>query len=258
MVCVDDEWGARLAARTPGAVTVSATAAAADWRAGDVAHRRRRQPALHRASPRTARCRCGCACRAPFNVANALVALACLDAVGVPPAVAAERLRRRSPCPAGCSGSSAGQPFLAVVDYAHKPAAVAALLDALRAAGAGAADRRARLPAATATAAKRPLMGAAAAAAGRLLVVTDDNPRSEDPAAIRAAVLAGARGEPAPRRGARDRRPRARRSPRRSPRARPGDAVVVAGKGHETGQEVGGVQASLSTTPTSSRPRSRR
>ena len=127
-----------------------------------------------------------------------------------------------------------GQPFLAVVDYAHKPAAVSALLDALRAQVAGrllivlgAGGDRDR--------AKRPLMGAAAAARAELLVVTDDNPRSEDPALIRAEVLAGARGEP--RRGdVREVGDRAEAIAVAVAAARPGDAVVVAGKGHETSQ----------------------
>ena len=132
-----------------------------------------------------------------------------------------------------------GQPFLAVVDYAHKPAAVAALLDALRPQVAGrllvvlgAGGDRDR--------AKRPLMGAAAAARAELLVVTDDNPRSEDPAAIRAEVLAGARAEP--RRGeVREIGDRAEAIAAAVAAARPGDAVVVAGKGHETGQKIGDV-----------------
>ena len=71
-----------------------------------------------------------------------------------------------------------------------------------------------------------------------MVVVTDDNPRIEDPAAIRAAVLAGARRGPAPRcsRSATG----ARRSARRCAGPGPGDIVLIAGKGHETGQEVGG------------------
>ncbi len=84
----------------------------------------------------------------------------------------------------------AGQRFLAVVDYAHKPAAVAAVLDAVRenVAGAlivvvGAGGDRDR--------GKRMLMGANAAERAELVIVTDDNPRSEDPAAIRAELLVG-------------------------------------------------------------------
>jgi UDP-N-acetylmuramoyl-L-alanyl-D-glutamate--2,6-diaminopimelate ligase len=133
-----------------------------------------------------------------------------------------------------------GQPFLAIVDYAHKPGAVAALLDALRpqvtgrlivVLGCGGDRDRG----------KRPLMGAAAAARAELLIVTDDNPRSEDPAAIRAEMLAGATAEP----GAGDLMEIGDRRAAIAAAvayAKPGDAVVVAGKGHETGQEVGGVK----------------
>ena len=238
VVCVDDAWGRRLAERTPGAVTVATTAGPAHWRARDV-----------RAEPDGAQTFTALPSDAapvpvrlllpgPFNVANALVALACLAAAGVPPAVAAPAFAAVA-VPGRMQRVEAGQPWLAVVDYAHKPAAVAALLDALRkqipgrllvVLGCG-GDR---------DAGKRPLMGAAAAARAALLVVTDDNPRSEDPAAIRAAVLAGAQAEPG--RGEvveiGDRRSAIRAA---VDRARPGDAVVVAGKGHETGQQVGGV-----------------
>ena len=174
-----------------------------------------------------------------FNVANALVALACLATVGVPPALAAERFAEVT-VPGRMQRIDVGQPFLAVVDYAHKPAAVAALLDTLRAQvpgrlitvlGCGGDRDRG----------KRPLMGAAAARRSDLLVVTDDNPRSERAADIRAAMLAGALAEPGhgelheigDRRAAIVAAVEA---------ARPGDAVIVAGKGHETGQEVGGVR----------------
>jgi UDP-N-acetylmuramoyl-L-alanyl-D-glutamate--2,6-diaminopimelate ligase len=86
---------------------------------------------------------------------------------------------------------------------------------------------------------KRAAMGAAAAEGSAVVVVTDDNPRSEDPAAIRAAVLAGARaaGTGADVREVGDRR---RAIAEAVALARPGDAVLVAGKGHETGQEVAG------------------
>jgi UDP-N-acetylmuramoyl-L-alanyl-D-glutamate--2,6-diaminopimelate ligase len=85
-------------------------------------------------------------------------------------------------------------------------------------------------------------MGAAAARAAEMVLVTDDNPRSEDPAAIRAAVLAGAR-EAAEESGAEvlevaDRRQAIRRA---VALAAPGDVLLVAGKGHETGQEIAGV-----------------
>ena len=123
-----------------------------------------------------------------------------------------------------------------VVDYAHKPDAVEAAIAALRpltdgrvivVLGAG-GDR---------DPGKRPLMGEIAARLADLLVVTDDNPRSEDAAAIRAAVLAGSAG-PGRVVEVGDRRAAIRLA---LAEAAPGDVVLIAGKGHETGQEVGGV-----------------
>ncbi|HXV93181.1 MAG TPA: UDP-N-acetylmuramoyl-L-alanyl-D-glutamate--2,6-diaminopimelate ligase, partial [Pseudonocardia sp.] len=242
VVCVDDEWGRRLARGTPGAVTVATigpVAGTADWRVVDTGpgpHGGQRFTAL---GPRGIRTEVALRLPGAFNVANSLLALACLDAVGVPAEVAAARFAELV-VPGRMQRVDAGQPFLAVVDYAHKPAAVAALLDTLRGEVAGrllvvlgaGGDR---------DQGKRPIMGAAAAARADLLVVTDDNPRTEDPAAIRAAVLAGARAEPG---GCElveigDRRAAIVEA---VSRARPGDAVVVAGKGHETGQEIGGVK----------------
>jgi UDP-N-acetylmuramoyl-L-alanyl-D-glutamate--2,6-diaminopimelate ligase len=119
------------------------------------------------------------------------------------------------------------------VDYAHTPDALERLLGALRphtgrrlhvVFGAG-GDR---------DAGKRPLMGAACARLADVAVVTDDNPRSEDPAAIRAAVLAGCPG-------GRDGGPREAAIASALADLEPGDVLVVAGKGHEQGQTVGGV-----------------
>ena len=147
----------------------------------------------------------------------------------------------------------AGQDFLAVVDYAHKPAAIAAVLAAVRG-GHPRADhrgrRRRRRPGhreATDDGRARLRRGA------DLVIVTDDNPRSEDPAAIRAAVLAGARAvAPAEVREIGDRRAAIRAA---VAAARAGDAVVIAGKGHEQGQDVGGVVHPFSDATSSRAPR---
>jgi UDP-N-acetylmuramoyl-L-alanyl-D-glutamate--2,6-diaminopimelate ligase len=121
------------------------------------------------------------------------------------------------------------------VDYAHTPDALSRLLAALRphvAPGArlhvlfGAGGDR--------DPGKRPLMGAAAAAAADMVWVTDDNPRSEDPAAIRAAVLAAAPG-------ARDAGAREAAIAAALAALGPGDVLAVAGKGHESGQTIAGV-----------------
>ena len=243
VVCIDDEWGRRLAARRPEAVTVSAAddGPHATWTVRDLAAHPDGTQTFTAIGPGGLAQPVTLALPGRYNVANALVALACLDADGIPPQVTAEGFAQLS-VPGRMQRVDAGQPWLAVVDYAHKPAAVAALLDALRAQikpharvltvlGCG-GDR---------DTGKRPLMGAAAAIRSDLLVITDDNPRSEDPAAIRRAMLDGAAHEPA--RGdvieIGDRRSAIVYAVRS---ARPGDAVVIAGKGHETGQEVHGVK----------------
>jgi UDP-N-acetylmuramoyl-L-alanyl-D-glutamate--2,6-diaminopimelate ligase len=120
---------------------------------------------------------------------------------------------------------------LAVVDYAHKPEALAAVLDALRPFATGrlicvvgcGGDR---------DKGKRPIMGAIAVDKADVVIVTDDNPRSEKPAAIRAEILAGAKG-------AREIGDRAEAIRTAVGMLEKGDVVVVAGKGHETGQIVG-------------------
>lgn len=137
---------------------------------------------------------------------------------------------------------SRGQKFLAVVDYAHKPAAVEAVIETLReqtsgriAVVLGAGGDRDK--------AKRPLMGAAGARGADLLVITDDNPRSEDPASIRDAVLSGAMGvDPAVRGEVRNIAGRGDAITDAVRWAKDGDVVLVAGKGHESGQDIGGVK----------------
>ncbi len=126
-------------------------------------------------------------------------------------------------------GERNGAPIF--VDYAHKPDALAKALQALRpyakrklvvVFGAG-GDR---------DAGKRPMMGAIAAENADSVIVTDDNPRSENPATIRAAILAAAKG-------AEDIGDRAEAIRSAIAALQPGDALLIAGKGHETGQIVG-------------------
>jgi UDP-N-acetylmuramoyl-L-alanyl-D-glutamate--2,6-diaminopimelate ligase len=183
------------------------------------------------------------------NVANALLAIAALVATGADPATAAAgvaacpgvpgRLERVWPAGAGAGANqqSVG-PVLGVVDYAHKPDAIVAALAALREL---AGDRGGRLFCVIGAGgdrdkAKRPLMGRAAAEGADVVVITDDNPRTEDPKAIRRGLLDGVPAaaeafEVPGRRAAID---------FAVGKAAPGDIVAVLGKGHERGQEVGG------------------
>ncbi len=131
--------------------------------------------------------------------------------------------------------------FAVYVDYAHKPDALTAVLATLRPVTAG------RLIAVIGAGGdrdrgKRPVMGAIAAAEADLVIVTDDNPRTEAPEAIRAEVLAGVDDvEDSRRAEVREIGDRRAAIAAALEAAGPGDVVLIAGKGHETGQEVAGV-----------------
>jgi UDP-N-acetylmuramoyl-L-alanyl-D-glutamate--2,6-diaminopimelate ligase len=175
------------------------------------------------------------------NVANALLALAALVAAEVDPVVAARGIARCPGVPGRLEQVDMPGEVLGVVDYAHKPDAIVAALTALRELAGARGGRLICVIGAGGDrdTGKRPLMGAAAARGADVVVVTDDNPRTEDPAAVRAAVRAGAERAAAPakivevagRRAAIDEAVRL---------AGPGDVVAVLGKGHERGQEVNG------------------
>jgi UDP-N-acetylmuramoyl-L-alanyl-D-glutamate--2,6-diaminopimelate ligase len=170
-----------------------------------------------------------------FNLANAVAAACCARALGVGPADIAAGMAAVGGVRGRFEPVDAGQPFTVLVDYAHTPDG---LTQALRGAreltrgrllvvfGAG-GDRDHD---------KRPLMGAAAADLADVAVVTSDNPRSEDPDAIIDAVVAGVSDrsklivEP----------DRAAAISAALADARPGDVVLIAGKGHEPGQEIAG------------------
>jgi UDP-N-acetylmuramoyl-L-alanyl-D-glutamate--2,6-diaminopimelate ligase len=240
LVNVDDEHGRRLVRQATVPVrTFSALGADADWRASDVRlEATGSQFTVHAPDGSTTRARVPLT--GDFNVANALCALAALVEAGFDLDAVAEGLASSSGVPGRLEQVDAGQSFLVVVDYAHKPDAVTAALNALRPLTAGrllvvlgaGGDR---------DPGKRPLMGEVAARLADVLVVTDDNPRSEDPAGIRAAVLEGAARVPPDGRAEvheeGDRRAAIRLA---VSLALEGDTVVVAGKGHETGQEVAG------------------
>jgi UDP-N-acetylmuramoyl-L-alanyl-D-glutamate--2,6-diaminopimelate ligase len=237
IVVVDDAWGRRLAhAVGAGAITVSTSGSAAAWWASDVRSLPDGSTAFQVHSPH-GEFPAGCAVPGAYNVANTVLALAILDAAGVPADVA-EPAVESATVPGRMERIDAGQPFLAIVDYSHKPAAVEGALRALRpltkgrliiVLGCGGDRDRA----------KRPVMGEVAARGADLLIVTDDNPRSEDPGAIRAAMLAGVPGELRGR--VQELGDRAEAIRAAAAVAEPHDTVLVAGKGHETGQEVAGV-----------------
>ncbi len=238
VVNVDDPAGRRLVG--PATVTVSgAGAPTASWRVTAREPGRFGQ-AFALEGPRGVALRAEVGMPGPYNVDNALLAVALLDAVGVDPPDAVAGIAGAG-VPGRMERVDAAEPVLAVVDYAHDPHSVAAALAALRPVTPGrllcvlgcGGDR---------DTAKRAAMGEAAARGADVFVATDDNPRSEDPAAIRAAMLAGVLAVPPGERGEvveiAGRGEAVAEAVRRS---RPGDTVAVLGKGHEQGQQIAGV-----------------
>ncbi|MGW8362950.1 UDP-N-acetylmuramoyl-L-alanyl-D-glutamate--2,6-diaminopimelate ligase [Streptomyces wedmorensis] len=242
VVNLDDEYGRRLAkeAGVP-VVTFSAEGRAdADWRAEDLvlgSH----DSTVTAVGPDGERISATAPLPGPFNVANTLAAIATLAAAGLDPKSAADGIAAVPGVPGRLERVDAGQPYLAVVDYAHKTDAVESVLRSLREVTEGrlhvvigcGGDRDTT---------KRGPMGAATARLADTAVLTSDNPRSEDPLRILAAMYAGAVEVPAEDRGEVPvRADRAAAIAAAVARARPGDTVLVAGKGHEQGQEAAGV-----------------
>jgi UDP-N-acetylmuramoyl-L-alanyl-D-glutamate--2,6-diaminopimelate ligase len=166
-----------------------------------------------------------------FNVENALAAASAARALGVATDAVKRGLEGVDRVPGRFEPVDEGQPFVVLVDYAHTPGALESALEAARdlARGRvicvfGAGGDRDRT--------KRPLMGRVVMQLADVGLVTSDNPRSEDPAAIAAEVVDGLDLEVELDRG--------RAIERAIELAQPGDVVVIAGKGHEQGQEIAG------------------
>jgi UDP-N-acetylmuramoyl-L-alanyl-D-glutamate--2,6-diaminopimelate ligase len=213
-VNVGDEWGRRLARELPHALTFG-FADDADIRPNALAGVELKL-------------------RGRFNASNALGAIAAARLLGIDADAVKAGLEAVEGVPGRFEEVDEGQPFTVLVDYAHTPDSLETVLREARGLAEGrvlcvfgcGGDRDRE---------KRPLMGRVAGELADLAVVTSDNPRSEDPDAIIAEIVAGAPGElvvEPDRRAAIEAAVEA---------ARPGDVVVVAGKGHEQGQEAGGV-----------------
>jgi UDP-N-acetylmuramoyl-L-alanyl-D-glutamate--2,6-diaminopimelate ligase len=257
LVCVDDDWGRRLVERSGIPVRTLGTRSAgadrqvagADWQVTVEAS----DPARFRLCAEGVDLDLRSSLPGDFNVTNTAMAAAGLVLLGEDPEDVGRAVLTDPHVPgrmetvgaeAG-AGDPGGPAPRVVVDYAHTPEAIRAALDALRpttpgslvcVTGAG-GDRDRD---------KRHAMGAAAASGSDLVVVTDDNPRSEDPASIRAAVLEGVESVRAGGRSVDvlvvgDRREAIRAAVRAVWREGGAATVAVVGKGHERGQDVGGV-----------------
>jgi UDP-N-acetylmuramoyl-L-alanyl-D-glutamate--2,6-diaminopimelate ligase len=231
---VDDAYGRRLAAEFPGTVTFGIDTQDADFRAVDLASGFAGSAFLALSPDGDVDVRMPLPGR--FNVLNALGAIAAARALGVDVGEAAGALSSAGRVPGRFEPVDEGQPFAVLVDYAHTPDSLENVLRAARELGSGrvlcvfgAGGDRDR--------GKRPLMGEIAARLADVAILTSDNPRSEDPEAIMDEVEAGMRAG-----RARCEREGNRRAAigRAVELARPGDVVVIAGKGHEQGQEFAG------------------
>jgi len=208
---VGDEWGRRLAADRPDAVTFG-TAPGAQVGPGALAG-------------------IDLKLRGRFNLDNALGALAAARLLGIDDAAIARGLESIRGVPGRFEAVDEGQPFEVIVDYSHKPQALESVLRTARELASGrvicvfgcGGDR---------DRGKRPLMGRVASELADLVVVTSDNPRSEEPEAIIDEILSGVTGE------VEVELDRRRAIARALEQAREGDVVVIAGKGHEQGQEL--------------------
>ncbi|MFK0289581.1 UDP-N-acetylmuramoyl-L-alanyl-D-glutamate--2,6-diaminopimelate ligase [Streptomyces sp. NPDC090442] len=247
VVNLDDEYGRRLAAGESEVPVTTFSAEGhpdADWRAADV-----ELGALGSTftvqGPGGVTLRAASPIAGPFNVSNALAAITALAVAGVDPQTAADGVAAIPGVPGRLERVDVGQPYLAVVDYAHKTDAVESVLRALRKVTTGRVhavlgcggdrDKQKRMP-----------MGAAVARLADTAVLTSDNPRSEDPLAILATMLAGAAEVPVHERGTvLVEEDRAAAIAAAVARAEPGDTVIVAGKGHEQGQDIAGVVRSF-------------
>jgi UDP-N-acetylmuramoyl-L-alanyl-D-glutamate--2,6-diaminopimelate ligase len=230
VINIDDPYGARLAAELE-APTTFALRTEADYRATDVStglngsHFTVQTPEgpVQLTSP----------LRGEFNVYNVLGALAAARGLGVPLKACQRAIAAAGQVPGRFETVDAGQDFAVVVDYAHTPDSLENVLTAARKLtesrlitvfGCGGDRDRG----------KRPLMGEIAGRLADLAIVTSDNPRSEDPEAILEEVRAGMKDATARVESEVDRR---RAIARAVEAAGTGDVVVIAGKGHEQGQE---------------------
>ena len=232
IICTDDDWGIKLAAQVKiPKVTIGANG---DWktsRANSNTDGMTTQQIEIRNSDSFS---LSVNMLGSYNATNAACALAASHLLGLPLAAGLESLRNVRSIPGRLERVSIESPGTAIVDYAHTPDAVATVLTVIKDANPrriitviGCGGDRDSL--------KRPIMGKVAAQLSDVVIVTDDNPRSEDPAVIRKSVIDGTKDGQAQVFEVADRRVAISEALKL---AEPGDVIAVLGKGHETGQEI--------------------
>ena len=234
IICTDDDWGVKLAAKVKiPTVTIGAKG---EWKTTKANSSADGITTQHIDINNADSILVSVNMLGSYNATNAACALAATQLLGLPIAASLESLKKVRSIPGRLEKVSIESPGTAIVDYAHTPDAVATVLTVVKDANPkriitviGCGGDRDSL--------KRPLMGKVAAQLSDIVIVTDDNPRSEDPEAIRKAVLAGTKDCPAQVLEVGDRRIAILQALKLS---EPGDVIAVLGKGHETGQEISG------------------
>jgi UDP-N-acetylmuramoyl-L-alanyl-D-glutamate--2,6-diaminopimelate ligase len=238
VIGTDDSWGTRLAHEC-NLPFVTVAHQHADWTVTSVVARSDGQQRMTVNGP-SGTLAFDLGLPGDFNVLNALQAAACVELLGYDVATAVQAFGDVH-VPGRMERVDCGQPFLALVDYAHSPDAIRRVLESVHSTVSGriivvvgcGGDRDRE---------KRPGMGAAAVKGADVVIVTDDNPRSEDPASIRAAVLSGITSAGSVRASdVREIADRALAIATAVELAESSDVVLVLGKGHEQGQEIAGV-----------------
>jgi len=234
IICTDDDWGVKLAAQVKlPTITIGANG---DWKTTQANSNADGMTTQQIDIKNADSILVSVNMLGSYNATNAACALAATQQLGLSMAASLESLKKVRSIPGRLEKVSIESPGIAIVDYAHTPDAVATVLTVIKDANPkriitviGCGGDRDSL--------KRPLMGKVAAQLSDVVIVTDDNPRSEDPEAIRKAVLAGTKDCLAQVFEVADRKVAILQALKLS---EPGDVIAVLGKGHETGQEISG------------------
>jgi UDP-N-acetylmuramoyl-L-alanyl-D-glutamate--2,6-diaminopimelate ligase len=234
VICTDDSWGTKLAEQS--LIPVTTIGSRGSWKTSKAASDSSGMTTSQVEIPNSESITVAVNMLGAFNATNATCALAASQLLGLSLSEALTSLKRVRAIPGRLEQVAISSPGTAIVDYAHTPDAVATVLTVIRDANPnkiitviGCGGDRDSL--------KRPLMGKVAAALSDIVIVTDDNPRSENPDEIRRSICEGAKGGPAQMFEVADRRAAILKALKL---AQPGDVIAVLGKGHESGQEING------------------
>jgi UDP-N-acetylmuramoyl-L-alanyl-D-glutamate--2,6-diaminopimelate ligase len=234
IICTDDEWGIKLAGQVK--IPVITIGTKGDWKTSQPNSSANGITTQLIEIQNSDSISLSVNMLGSYNATNAACALAASQILGLPIAASLESLKNVRSIPGRLEKVTIDSPGTAIVDYAHTPDAVATVLTVIKDANPnrvitviGCGGDRDSL--------KRPLMGKVAAQLSDVVIITDDNPRSEDPAAIRKSVVDGTKTGSAQVFEVSDRREAISQALKL---AEPGDVIAVLGKGHETGQEISG------------------